>query len=95
MFVITKPDVYRSPNDKNTFIIFGEGKIEDLKARDALMAAEQANNQNNPNFGRQSRQSNESNLRSQIPLSQIPSAGGIILFYHINLDQLYFHSILC
>ena len=41
MLSITKPDVYRSPTDRNTFIIFGEAKIEDLKAKDALIAAEQ------------------------------------------------------
>jgi nascent polypeptide-associated complex subunit alpha len=70
MFVISKPDVFRSPTDRNTFIIFGEGKIEDLKAKDAQMAAEQ--NQANLNAGR--RQNLEQTLRStNIPSTNIPS----------------------
>ena len=67
MFVISKPDVFRSPTDKNTFIIFGEGKIEDLKAKDAQLAAEQ--NQLNPNAGRRS--------NNEPSRSNIPYAGGV------------------
>ena len=42
MFVINNPDVYKSPSD--SYIIFGEAKIEDLKAKEAATAAEQAQN---------------------------------------------------
>ncbi len=41
LFVISRPDVFKSPNN-NTFIIFGEAKIEDLKMKEAMLAAEQA-----------------------------------------------------
>ena len=68
-FVIAKPDVFRSPTDKNTFIIFGEGKIEDLKAKDAAMAADQA--AGNPNAGRRP---NTDALRSDIPSASAPQA---------------------
>ena len=67
MFVISKPDVFRSPTDKNTFIIFGEGKIEDLKAKDAQLAADQS--QMNPNAGRRS--------NNEPSRSNIPYAGGV------------------
>lgn len=40
MFVVAQPDVYRS--DNNSFIVFGEAKVEDLKAKDSSLAAEQA-----------------------------------------------------
>ena len=66
LFAITKPDVFRSPTDKNTYIIFGEGKIEDLKQKDALMQAEQAAQSANAR-----RQNNES-LRSNIPSASTP-----------------------
>jgi len=42
MFVINNPDVFKSPSD--SYIIFGEAKIEDLKAKEAATAAEQAQN---------------------------------------------------
>jgi nascent polypeptide-associated complex subunit alpha len=40
MFVISKPDVFKNPGS-DTYIIFGEAKIEDLKAKDAELAAQQ------------------------------------------------------
>lgn len=40
LFVISKPDVYKSPNS-DTYIIFGEAKIEDLSAQAQTQAAEQ------------------------------------------------------
>ena len=40
MFVINNPDVFKSPSE--SYIIFGEAKIEDLKAKEAATAAEQA-----------------------------------------------------
>lgn len=41
MFVISKPDVYKSPNSES-YIIFGEAKVEDLAAKQAALNAEQA-----------------------------------------------------
>ncbi|KIV81091.1 nascent polypeptide-associated complex subunit alpha [Exophiala sideris] len=40
LFVISNPDVYRSPNT-NTWIIFGEAKIEDLNSQSQAAAAQQ------------------------------------------------------
>ncbi|PYH94275.1 nascent polypeptide-associated complex, alpha subunit [Aspergillus ellipticus CBS 707.79] len=40
LFVINQPDVYRSPSS-NTWIIFGEAKIEDLNATAQASAAQQ------------------------------------------------------
>jgi len=40
LFVISKPDVFKSPNS-DTYIIFGEAKIEDLSAQAQTAAAEQ------------------------------------------------------
>lgn len=40
MFVINEPDVFVTP-DKDTYIVFGEAKIEDLSAQAAAAAAEQ------------------------------------------------------
>jgi nascent polypeptide-associated complex subunit alpha len=43
LFVIAKPDVYRVPNTE-TYIVFGEPKIEDMNANAAQKAAEQFKN---------------------------------------------------
>lgn len=40
LFVIQKPDVFKSPAS-DTYIIFGEAKIEDLSAQASQQAAEQ------------------------------------------------------
>jgi len=40
LFVISNPDVYRSPSS-NTWIIFGEAKIEDLNSQAQASAAQQ------------------------------------------------------
>jgi len=40
LFVVTKPDVFKSPAS-DTYIIFGEAKIEDLSAQAQSAAAEQ------------------------------------------------------
>ncbi|KAI4625844.1 GAL4 enhancer protein [Alternaria novae-zelandiae] len=40
LFVINQPDVYKSPSS-NTWIIFGEAKIEDLNAQAQASAAQQ------------------------------------------------------
>jgi nascent polypeptide-associated complex subunit alpha len=42
LFVIQKPDVFKSPAS-DTYIIFGEAKIEDLSAQAQMNAAEQFN----------------------------------------------------
>jgi nascent polypeptide-associated complex subunit alpha len=41
MFVVPKPDVFKSPNS-DSYIIFGEAKVEDLAAKQAALNAEQA-----------------------------------------------------
>lgn len=41
MFVVAKPDVYHTPGS-DSFIVFGEAKIEDLAAKQAQLNAEQA-----------------------------------------------------
>ena len=40
LFVISRPDVFKSPSS-DTYIIFGEAKIEDLSAQAQTAAAEQ------------------------------------------------------
>ncbi|KAF5853921.1 hypothetical protein GGP41_006723 [Bipolaris sorokiniana] len=40
LFVINQPDVYKSPSS-NTWIIFGEAKIEDLNSQAQASAAQQ------------------------------------------------------
>lgn len=40
LFVISKPDVFKSPNSE-TYVIFGEAKIEDLSSQLQSQAAEQ------------------------------------------------------
>lgn len=40
LFVINRPDVFKSPNS-DTYVIFGEAKIEDLGAQAQANAAEQ------------------------------------------------------
>ncbi|GAM82873.1 hypothetical protein ANO11243_008590 [Dothideomycetidae sp. 11243] len=44
LFVISNPDVYKSPTS-NTYIIFGEAKIEDLNAQAQAAAAQQLQNE--------------------------------------------------
>lgn len=71
MFVVAKPDVFKSPNS-DSFIIFGEAKIEDLAAKTAELNAQQAaiNRANNP-------EANKSGLdrAASVPVStRAPSA---------------------
>lgn len=40
MFIISKPDVFKSPNSE-TYVIFGEAKIEDLSSQLQTQAAQQ------------------------------------------------------
>merc|ERR1711870_132430 len=44
LFVISQPDVHKSPNS-DTYIIFGEAKIEDLSAQAQASAAQQCTQQ--------------------------------------------------
>ena len=39
LFVINKPEVYRNPNS-DTYVVFGEAKIEDLAQQAQMAAAE-------------------------------------------------------
>jgi nascent polypeptide-associated complex subunit alpha len=39
IFVVSKPDVYKSPNS-DTYIVFGEAKVEDLSHQAQLAAAD-------------------------------------------------------
>jgi len=41
LFVVAQPDVYKSPNS-DTYIVFGEAKVEDMNATAQGFAAEQA-----------------------------------------------------
>ncbi|KAF7505760.1 GAL4 enhancer protein [Endocarpon pusillum] len=50
LFVINQPDVYRSPSS-NTWIIFGEAKIEDLNSQAQANAAQQLAAAENANSG--------------------------------------------
>jgi nascent polypeptide-associated complex subunit alpha len=53
LFVIQKPDVYKSPAS-DTYIVFGEAKIEDLSQRAQIAAANQFKNLNqNPSAANQ------------------------------------------
>ncbi|KZV22488.1 hypothetical protein F511_19708 [Dorcoceras hygrometricum] len=49
LFVISKPDVFKSPNS-DTYVIFGEAKIEDLSSQLQTQAAEQFKTPNLPNI---------------------------------------------
>merc|ERR1712178_195498 len=51
LFVISKPDVFKSPASE-TYVIFGEAKIEDINSQAQQQAAEQFKNPepNIPNF---------------------------------------------
>ncbi len=43
IFVISKPDVYKSPTS-DTYIVFGEAKVEDLSQQAQLAAADKFKN---------------------------------------------------
>ena len=47
LFVVSKPDVFKSPNS-DTHVIFGEAKIEDLSAASQAAAAQQFANAEMP-----------------------------------------------
>ncbi|KAK6120428.1 hypothetical protein DH2020_045822 [Rehmannia glutinosa] len=49
LFVISKPDIFKSPNS-DTYVIFGEAKIEDLSSQLQTQAAEQFKSPNLSNI---------------------------------------------
>jgi len=63
LFVISKPDVFKSPAS-DTYIIFGEAKIEDINSQAQAAAAEQFKNNTNINAANASLQ-NINNLTQQ------------------------------
>ena len=68
MFVITKPDVYKNPGS-DSYIVFGEAKVEDLRARDAELQRQQLASQGGGGGGRGGGDTN-----SRLAPNQIPSA---------------------
>jgi len=59
LFVISKPDVFKSPAS-DTYIIFGEAKIEDINSQAQAAAAEQfKNNSNNVNIAQNTQNTNQ------------------------------------
>jgi len=69
MFVITKPDVYKNPGS-DSYIVFGEAKVEDLRARDAELQRQQMASQSGAGGG--GGRSGDTN--SRLAPNQIPSA---------------------
>jgi len=65
LFVIQKPDVYKSPAS-DTYIVFGEAKIEDLSQRAQIAAANQFKNigQNQPPSNQTSNDQTSTNLNN-------------------------------
>jgi len=57
--VISKPDVFKSPAS-DTYIIFGEAKIEDINSQAQAAAAEQFKNNTNVNVNTTNNQSDQS-----------------------------------
>jgi len=65
LFVIQKPDVYKNPAS-DTYIVFGEAKIEDLSQRAQIAAANQFKNlnQNNQNTNTNDQTTNQLNINN-------------------------------
>ncbi|ORY86905.1 NAC domain-domain-containing protein [Protomyces lactucae-debilis] len=68
MFVIAKPEVYKSPNS-DTYIVFGEAKIEDMSQQAALQqqAQQQAQEQQAASAAGGQSSSEESGKKPQAP----------------------------
>lgn len=64
LFVIQKPDVYKSPGS-DTYIVFGEAKIEDLNQRAQIAAANQFKNIPTTNNANESSQEKSSSTEKQ------------------------------
>ena len=60
MFVINKPDIFKSPGGES-YIIFGEAKIEDLAAKQAAMNEQQRSAENNNYYQQSSNTSSKNN----------------------------------
>lgn len=74
LFVIQKPDVYKSPGS-DTYIVFGEAKIEDLTQRAQIAAANQFKNlAGSNNESNQEKASNEKTSSSTTTTSTVTSA---------------------
>ena len=72
MFVISKPDVYKNPGS-DSYIIFGEAKVEDLRARDAELQKQQQATQG----GRQGGGDTNSRLAPNQSASAMPSLSAV------------------
>lgn len=68
MFVISRPDVFKSPTS-DSYIIFGEAKIEDLAAKQAALNAEQIRQQQQ----QQRAESKFSSNKAPVPSYDAPS----------------------
>ena len=64
MFAIAKPDVFKNPGS-DSYIIFGEAKVEDLRARDAELQKQQQQ--------QQGRQPGGGDTNSRLAPNQMPS----------------------
>ena len=71
MFEITRPDVYKNPTS-DSYIIFGEAKVVDLKAKDAELVMSQRAQ------GGEQRQQNDTNSRMPPNKQSIPQSAPVI-----------------
>lgn len=73
MFEITKPDVYKNPTS-DSYIIFGEAKVVDLRAKDAELQMQQRAQGGDPR--KQQGDTNSRMLPNQQPIPQSAPAAG-------------------
>ena len=73
MFEITKPDVYKNPTS-DSYIIFGEAKVVDLRAKDAELQMQQRAQGGDPR--KQQGDTNSRMLPNQQPVPQSAPAAG-------------------
>jgi len=71
--VISKPDVFKSPAS-DTYIIFGEAKIEDINSQAQAAAAEQFKNNNNVNNIAQNTQNTNQESDQSHESGSVPSS---------------------
>lgn len=72
MFAISRPDVYKSPNS-DSYIIFGEAKIEDLAAKQNQINAEQQRQQQQMNQSQFNPSKNT--VPSMAPIQEVDEEG--------------------
>jgi len=74
LFVIQKPDVYKSPAS-DTYIVFGEAKIEDLSQRAQIAAANQFKNlgQNQTNASNDQANLNTNDKNTNEKIANVPT----------------------